>query len=64
MVSLLWRPLFVFVLQSCLRVAAEPKKHARHQRAITSWLLSFLDLGHLLSALDTFSNQKYVEKGS
>ena len=28
-----------------------------------NWLLSFLDLGHSLSALDSFSNQKYVEKG-
>ena len=45
MISLLWRPLFVFVLQcfcqpffvveNCLRVAAEPKNHARYQRAIT-----------------------------
>ena len=28
-----------------------------------NWLLSFLDLGKSLSALDSFSNQKYVEKG-
>ena len=28
-----------------------------------NWLLSFFDLGRSLSALDSFSNQKYVEKG-
>ena len=44
-ISLLWHPLFVFVLvcfcqpffvvENCLRVAAEPKNNARDQRAIT-----------------------------
>ena len=74
-ISLLWRPLFVFELKSGLLLSTffcswelleggswiqEPCQTSKSYH----WLLSFLDLGKSLSPLDSFSNQEYVEKGS
>ena len=64
-ISLWWLPLFVFVLRSCLPLfeGGSCTRESYQTSESYNWLLSFLDLSRLISALDSFSNEKNVEKG-